>query len=77
MKTNFKSKIALIAETVGDRAKRLKFGTFWNISKKIPKFLKNIKKHKFALISEMVRAKQTKFGSQYIVNVTAKYFSTF
>ena len=50
----FKFTIALISETVGDRA-------FFNILKNL-KFLKNIKKHKFALISETVRAKRTEFG---------------
>ena len=54
---------------VGDRAKRLKFGTFLNISKEISKFLKNLKKHKFALISETVGAKQTKFELNYYWNI--------
>ena len=46
-----------------ERAKRLKFGTFLNISK-VSKILKNLKPHKLALISETVRdrAKRMKFG---------------
>ena len=69
-----KSKIALIVELVGDRAKRLKFGSFLNISKKITQFLKKLKKPKFALISETVRA----LYHIYILSMfTAKYFQHF
>ena len=71
-----KSKIALISETVWDRAKRLKFGTFFE-------HFENFKKHKFALISEMVRdgEKQMEFVDhhdhiycQYLQQNCLQYF---
>ena len=68
------SKIALISGMVRDREKRLKFGTFLNIFK-ISKFLKKLKKHKFALISgTVIELNGRNLGIRYIVNVHSKTF---
>ena len=74
-----KSIVAYISETVGDRAKRLKFGTFFFTFQKSKKKSKNINLQLFLKCSEITRGKWTKFGDHMYCQCsdTVKHFSTF